>query len=154
MNKPKTYVCADYDPEFCGHRCEITTVLMDGEVLENCPVGGSAGKVTWVEVETDLNEILKECARLRGVYRLQHRILKEFDWFVGTIIFKTWENLGPDYMEAAKLKKYADRPQTFKNDENALLDWGRLFLEYYREQAEEWEKEMEDEIKELFEDGQ
>lgn len=87
-----------------------------------------------IRQDGDLNEILKECAKLRGVYRLQHRTLKEFDWFVSTIIFKTWANPGPDYAEAAKLKKYAGRE--IKNDENALLEWGKLFLEYSREEFE------------------
>ena len=128
--------------------CDPDELTEAGEILRRQLLG---------MVETintnDLNEILKECARLRGVYRLQHRILKEFDWFVSTIIFKKWDDPGiEDPEELQALKKFAGRHEPFKNDENARLDWGRLFLEYYREQAEEWEQELEEEIKELFEE--
>lgn len=102
--------------------------------------------------QTDLNEILKECAELRGVFRLQHRTLKEFSWFVGAVLFREWEHPDrQDQEEYQALRKYADRPDSFKNSENALLEWGRPFLEYYREQVEKWDEYQEEEARELME---
>jgi len=90
----------------------------------------------------DLNEILKECAKLRGVFHLQHRILKEFEWFVNAIIFEEW-NL-PERLEQEEfqeLRIYEGRSNDFKDRDNVLVEWGKLFLEYYREKADKWKTE-------------
>jgi hypothetical protein len=34
-----------------------------------------------------LNDILVECAKLRGCYPLMHRTLRQFDWFCSAVIF-------------------------------------------------------------------
>jgi len=92
----------------------------------------------------ELNEILKECAAIRGVHNLQHRILHEFDWFVGCIIWHKWEKF-PEDEDCQKLKKYSSFE--VKDCNNALLEWGKLFLDYYHEKEIEWNHQLDEEIK-------
>ncbi len=81
-----------------------------------------------------LEEILSECAKLRGVTYTPHRTLREFSWFVSACIF------GEDGTEEEQ-KIHREYGERFNPDENpllyaesALLEWGRLFLEYCREE--------------------
>jgi hypothetical protein len=91
----------------------------------------------------ELNNILKLCASLRGVSRLPHRTLKEFSWFVESIILHEWDK-HPDCEEYQVLKKYYDRIE-FMNDPDALLGWSKLFLEYCRDQyLDSYKKEIEE----------
>ncbi|MFA5407379.1 MAG: hypothetical protein WC343_01250 [Bacilli bacterium] len=47
-----------------------------------------------------LNDILVECARLRGCYPLMHRTLHEFDWFCSCAIFGAEAILGYEILRA------------------------------------------------------
>ena len=70
-----------------------------------------------------LEEILYECAIMRGVQSLQHRTIHEFNWFVKECVF-------------GKLKeKYKDK-MSFMNDsrENVMRKWGLLFYDYCYEE--------------------
>lgn len=96
-----------------------------------------------------LEAILGRCAYLRGVSNLQHRILHEFDWFVGAIIWHEWDKY-PDREDYQVLKKFDERHE-WMNETDALLKWAELFEEYYQEQAKEWRKFQDEEMKELIE---
>jgi hypothetical protein len=106
-------------------------------------------------MDDDINEILKECARLRGIPCLVHRVLTDFSAFVNAIIHKEWEH--KPYFEELKKYRYneAGDDLIFQfNDPNALIGWAKLFREYYRDQAVEWrEAEMEN-MRELFGESQ
>jgi len=43
-------------------------------------------------ISDELNQILIECAKLRGCYPLMHRTLNEFNWFTTVVIFG-WTSL-------------------------------------------------------------
>ncbi len=82
----------------------------------------------------DLNEILKYCAFLRGTYRLLHRTLREFEWFVEACLFdrdESWvgemEIYGADIRE-----KYVTKFREYYNpcDEQILIKHALLFQEY------------------------
>lgn len=65
----------------------------------------------------DVNEILMECARLRGCYPLVRRTLSEFNWFIST----RWHNnceLGEDEMTkcAEAFLKYCQ--EQYGNDQH------------------------------------
>jgi hypothetical protein len=82
----------------------------------------------------ELNDNLVKCASLRGVENLQHRVLADFAWFVDSIIHHRWDD--KPFPQYECLKKYYDRCQW--NDKDALVQWSRLFLEYYEESTTEW----------------
>ena len=77
-----------------------------------------------------LNDILVECAKMRGCYPLMHRTLHEFNWFCSCVIW----GAGPlidveiDQAEAdgdeVRLKALKDR----RDEENEIRD---RFGEYY-----------------------
>ena len=79
-----------------------------------------------------LEDILMECAQLRGVQRLPHRTVHEFDWFISACI---WGDLHGDENEKEIEDRYGKR---FNPDaDNLLLEWARLFREYCREEYKE-----------------
>lgn len=103
------------------------------------------------DIDDDINEILKECACLRGIPSLVHRVLTDFSAFVNAIIFKEWEHKPC----SEELKKYryneAGDDMIFPfNDPNALIGWARLFREYYRDQAIDWREAEMESIREIY----
>lgn len=82
-----------------------------------------------------LEDILRECAELRGVGRMQHRTLHEFDWFISACI---WGRDSESEEERTVYEKFKDRID-FANRKDALLEWGKLFLEYCEEEYEDTE---------------
>jgi len=69
-------------------------------------------------VSDTLNDILVECAQLRGCFPLMHRVLHEFDWFVDAVIWGAGRLLEHEIREAEEagndtlaqgLKKRRDR---------------------------------------------
>lgn len=93
-------------------------------------------------MDEDINEILKECAWMRGVPCLVHRVLTDFSAFVNAMIFKEWEH--KPCFEELKKYRYNDAGEDILlvnfNDPDALIEWAKLFREYYRDQAIEWRK--------------
>jgi len=70
-----------------------------------------------------LEEILHECAMMRGVQNVQHRILREFGWFVNECVFGELR------------EKYRSRMKFINNTgPDALQKWGILFYDYYLEE--------------------
>ena len=107
-------------------------------------------------MEEDLNDILKECAYMRGVSNLMHRILLDFSNFVETIVYKGWET--KPHLEC--FKKYRPDDENGHeleeggifnfNDPDALVEWAKLFREYYREQAIEWRESEREAMREML----
>lgn len=81
-------------------------------------------------MDDGLNEILKECAILRGTYPyLMHRTLHEFEWFVSAVI---WGDMG--HIEDGKRiyeRWHKDAP---RNSEDSLLWYAKAFREYCKEE--------------------
>jgi hypothetical protein len=101
----------------------------------------------------DLNQILVECAKLRGCYPLMHRTLHEFNWFVNVVI---WGWTYYDDWRKESCKKYDDFNEQFwidqrkeyeriherwndqyNCDENELITLICAFLEYCQEEYSE-----------------
>ena len=79
----------------------------------------------------DLNEILKECAKLRGVYPdLMHRTLNEFNWFVRAVI---WGEL-THVVDGGKRIYERWHNVTPINDGDSLICYAKAFLEYCKEE--------------------
>ena len=98
----------------------------------------------------ELNEILIECAKLRGCYPLMHRTLHEFEWFVTVVI---WGWSFSDVVRMGEDRKSSDYTEQFWIDqmkeyerihnrwnhaytcsENDLINEARAFLEYCQEE--------------------
>jgi len=95
-----------------------------------------------------LEEILNYCAFLRGVRCLEHRTLREFDWFVSSLIFGkteykyTMTNLkskDPKSLEYKLTKRTAkDALKIYEKynhiynpcGQDSLLKYARAFLKY------------------------
>lgn len=97
-----------------------------------------------------LNEILIECAKLRGCYPLMHRTLHQFNWFVGVLVFgwteydkarmvhdsevdgchdQFWTDMKAEY-ERIHERWY----NAYTCSENDLINEARAFLEYCQEE--------------------
>lgn len=70
-----------------------------------------------------LEDILYECAMLRGVDNVSHRSLHEFDWFVQECIFGSLK--GKYEGKKKELPEWGKRP---------LRNWALLFYEYCLEE--------------------
>jgi hypothetical protein len=93
-----------------------------------------------------LETILAECALIRGVGCVEHRIVHEFNWFIHTIIF------GKDE-EKAGLKPYLDKVdfddkglKATKAAEKNILGWGKAFRRYYADKEKEFDAAFRDEL--------
>ncbi|MDD3967105.1 MAG: hypothetical protein PHP63_08690 [Candidatus Marinimicrobia bacterium] len=111
----------------------------------------------------DLNEILTECAQLRGCYPLMHRTLHEFDWFASCVIFG-WTQF-EEYTAKEHIKKHpeAEKAMQEKKEEyqkifnkwhgavtydNELIALAKAFREYCHE---EYDSDVAERKKELDE---
>ncbi|MFA7121960.1 MAG: hypothetical protein WC277_10820 [Bacilli bacterium] len=97
-----------------------------------------------------LNDILIECARLRGCYPLMHRTLHEFDWFCSSTIWGCGPSVeheiergkgGYDHIQALKERRriengIRDRFEALKfaYDGQDLIRLAEAFLTHCREE--------------------
>lgn len=80
-----------------------------------------------------LNDILIECARLRGCYPLMHRTLHEFDWFCSAVI---WGKLSDNEEERMIYETYN---YAFTNNDDELIKLAEAFLDYCRKEYNDME---------------
>ncbi len=66
----------------------------------------------------NLEEILYDCAILRNVAMLPHRIVKEFSWFI------------EECRHGQLREEYKEKISSFNRRENPLRMWGLLFYDY------------------------
>lgn len=74
------------------------------------------------------NDILIECAKLRGCYPFMHRTLDEFNWFCGAVI---WGKLFKDDKEREICVKYNEY---YVHGDSELIVLAKVFLEYCKEE--------------------
>jgi hypothetical protein len=99
----------------CGKECyERFSVIETRSIL---------GKGTPEDSPGGLQEILSECARLRGVPELEHRTLHEFDCFVGELIFEPYTDISQRWKQTH-----------YTLGTGQLTRLAQAFLEYCREQ--------------------
>jgi hypothetical protein len=87
-------------------------------------------------VSDPLNDILIECARLRGVYPLMHRTLHEFNWFCSCAIWGAgpFIDIEIEQAEADGDEALAGALKDRRNEENGIRD---RFNERYRHGSDE-----------------
>lgn len=105
-----------------------------------------------------LNDILVECAKLRGSYPLMHRTLREFSWFCSTCIFG-WTQFDQVEMDTfitdfprhahlwANAQKEKDDIQAkwgpeYQLGDSELILFARAFLEYCHQEYDHKEGEI------------
>jgi hypothetical protein len=97
----------------------------------------------------NLETVLAECAVIRGVGCVEHRIIHEFNWFVQSVIFGTKE-------EKEKVDKYL-RPEDFDTNglkgidevEKKITGWGKAFRRYYEDKEKEYDEFNKEEISKI-----
>jgi hypothetical protein len=73
--------------------------------------------------DASLEEILYECASLRGVINVPHRALNEFNWFVQECLFGKFQD------------KYNSRMKELSPwNGRELKNWGLVFYDYCHEE--------------------
>ena len=75
-----------------------------------------------------LNDILIECARLRGCYPLIHRTLVEFCWFCDAAI------CGFISEDEEERRIYETYNYAFTNNDDELIKLAEAFLDYCRKE--------------------
>lgn len=113
----------------------------------------------------ELNEILIECAKLRGCYPLMHRTLHQFNWFVGVLIWG-WTQYDDYRMERCRTHEdfneqfWIDQRKEYERiherwnsaytcSENDLINEALAFLEYCQEEYNNDDESWEDIITEI-----